>query len=67
MATGALYGWNGASEIEGQNTMFWTATPIESYDRVWGMNIYHWGIAFDIGGRGKSWSTGYLRCVKTND
>lgn len=32
VATGALYGWNGASEIEGQNTMFWTATPIEELD-----------------------------------
>ncbi|MBO5950253.1 MAG: hypothetical protein J6Q11_06045 [Fibrobacteraceae bacterium] len=55
---------NGDSEIEGQNTMFWTATPIEDYDRAWGINIYHWRITIDIGGRGKSWSTGYLRCVK---
>lgn len=64
VATGALYGWNGASEIEGQNTMFWTATPIEEFDRAWGVNIYHWRITIDIGGRGKSWTTGYLRCVK---
>ena len=64
VATGALYGWNGDSEIEGQNTMFWTATPIESYDYAWGMKIYHWEITVDDGGRGKSWSTGYLRCVK---
>lgn len=47
--------------------MFWTATPIEELDRAWGVNIYHWEITFDIGGRGKSWPTGYLRCVKTND
>lgn len=64
VATGALYGYNGYSEVEGQNTMFWTATPIESYDYAWGMNIYHWEITVDDGGRGKSWPTGYLRCVK---
>lgn len=64
VATGALYGYNGYSEVEGQNTMFWTATPIESYDYAWGMNIYHWEITVDDGSRGKSWPTGYLRCVK---
>jgi hypothetical protein len=48
VATGALYGYNGYSEVEGQNTMFWTATPIESYDYAWGMNIYHWEITVDV-------------------
>ena len=64
ISTGALYGWNGFSETEGQNTAYWTADAIEGYDRAIGINFYHWMAGYDMGGREKSWITGYIRCVE---
>lgn len=64
VSTGALYGWNGFSDKEGQNAAFWTADAIEGYDRAIGINFYHWMAGYDMGGRGKSWITGYIRCVE---